>query len=82
MASTRSAAAEAPSPPLLPAAAVAKPAPLVVADMPLSTTKALMMNIIFPKIHHVYVPPPTPVIEDQLQDTNINGNASDDDNEK
>ena len=82
MASTRSAAAEAPSPPLLPAAAVAKPAPLVVADMPLSTTKALMMNIIFPKIHHVYVPPPTPVIEDQLQDTNINGTASDDDNEK
>ena len=80
--STRSAAAEAPPPSLLPAAAVAKPAPLVVADMPLSTTKALLMKIIFPKIHHVYVPPPTPVVEEQSQDTDINSTASDDDNER
>ena len=63
-------------------AAVAKPAPLVVADMPLSTTKALLMKIIFPKIHHVYVPPPTPVVEEQSQDTDINSTASDDDNER
>ena len=80
--STRSAAAEAPPPSLLPAAAVAKPAPLVVADMPLSTTKALLMKIIFPKIHHVYVPPPTPVVEEQSQDTDINSTAGDDGNEK
>ena len=70
MASTRSAAAgEAQPPPPVPPA-VAKPPPLVVADVPLSTTKALLMTVIFPKIHHVYVPPPTPIVEKQLsQDT-------------
>lgn len=70
MASTRSAAAGEAQPPLLPPP-VAKPPPLVVADVPLSTTKALLMSVIFPKVHHVYVPPPTPVVEEQSlsQDT-------------
>ena len=45
-------------------ARVAKNPPLVVADVPLSTTKALLLTIIFPRVHHVYVPPPTPTSED------------------
>lgn len=67
MASTRSAAAGEAQPPPLPPA-VAKPPPLVVADVPLSTTKALLMSVVFPKVHHVFVPP---VVEEQSlsQDT-------------
>ena len=66
MASSRrsAAAGEAQPPPKPLPPAVAKPPPLVVADVPLSTTKALLMSVIFPKIHHVYVPPPTPVVEE------------------
>lgn len=78
MASTRSAAAagEAQPPPLPPA--VAKPPPLVVADVPLSTTKALLMSVIFPKVHHVYVPPPTPVVDEQEQSLSQDTADSDD----
>jgi len=42
------------------------------------------MNVIFPKVHHVYVPPPTPVVEEQPQnttcsDTDCDSNGSNDD---
>jgi len=45
-------------------AQVAKSPPLVVADVPLSTTKALLLAVVFPRVHHVYVPPPAPTPDD------------------